>query len=60
MTRLDRVIKGFDNYDNLVRSLILMLDEIDGTIAEARVNKLRNELNPLIRELEKFGCRRKK
>jgi hypothetical protein len=58
MTRLDRVIKGFNDYDNLVKSLIMMLDEVDGTVAEYRVNKLRNEISPLIGELKRYGCRR--
>ena len=60
MTRLDRVIKAFNDYDNLVKSLILWLDEIDGAVAEYRVNKLRNEISPLIGELKRYGCRRKK
>ena len=34
MTRLDRVIKAFNDYDSLVKSLILWLDEIDGAVAE--------------------------
>ena len=59
MTRLDRVIKAFNDYDNLVKSLILWLDEIDGAVAEYRVNKLRNEISPLIGELKRYGCRRK-
>lgn len=58
MTRLDRVIKAFNDYDNLVKSLIMMLDEVDGTVAEYRVNKLRNEISPLISELKRYGCRR--
>jgi hypothetical protein len=58
MTRLDRVIKAFNDYDNLVKSLIMMLDEVDGTVAEHRVNKLRNEISPLIGELKRYGCRR--
>jgi hypothetical protein len=59
MTRLDRVIKGFNDYDNLVRSLIMMLDEVDGTVAEFRVNKLRDEISLLVGELKRYGCRRK-
>jgi hypothetical protein len=58
MTRLARVIKGFNDYDNLVRSLILMLDEHDSIVAEQRVDKLRDELSPLIGELKRYGCRR--
>ena len=59
MTRLDRVIKGFNDYDNLVKQLIEWLDEVDGTVAEYRVNKLRNEISPLIGELKRYGCRRR-
>ena len=58
MTRLNRIIKAFNDYDNLVKSLILMLNEIDGAVAEHRVNKLRNEISPLIGELKRYGCRR--
>lgn len=58
MTRLDRVIKGFNDYDNLVRSIILMLDESDRAVVEGRVEKLRDELSPLISELKRYGCRR--
>ena len=58
MTRLDRVIKAFNDYDNLVKSLILILNEADRTVAERRVNKLRNEISPLIGELRLHGCRR--
>jgi hypothetical protein len=58
MTRLDRVIKAFNDYDNLVKSLIMMLDEVDGTVAEYRVNKIRDEISPLIGELKRYGCRR--
>ena len=58
MTRLDRIIKGFNDYDNLVKQLITWLDEVDGCVAEYRVNKLRNEISPLIGELKRYGCRR--
>lgn len=59
MTRLDRVIKGFNDYDNLVKSLIMMLDEVDGTVAEYRVSKIRDEISLLVGELTRYGCRRK-
>ena len=59
MTRLARVIKGFNDYYNLVKQLIEWLDEVDGTVAEYRVNKLRNEISPLIGELKRYGCRRR-
>ena len=59
MTRLDRVIKGFKDYDNLVKELIEWLDEIDGAVAEYRVNKIRDEISILVGELRRYGCRRK-
>ena len=58
MTRLDRVIKGFNDYDNLVKQLIECLDKVDDCVAEYQVNKLRNEISPLIGELKRYGCRR--
>jgi hypothetical protein len=59
LTRLDRIIKGFNDYDNLVKQLIEWLDEVDGTVAELRVTKLRNEISPLIGELKRYGYRRR-
>lgn len=59
MTRLDRVIKGFNDYDNLVKQLIEWLDEVEGTVAEYRVNKIRDEVSLLVGELKRYGCRRK-
>lgn len=58
MTRLDRVIKGFNDYDNLVKQLIEWLDEVDGTVAEHRVNKIRDEVSQVVGELKRYGCRR--
>lgn len=58
MTRLERVIKAFNDYDNLVEQLIEWLDDIDGIVAEYRVNKIRNETSLLIGELRRYGCRR--
>lgn len=58
MTRLDKIIKGFNEYDNLVKQLIECLDEVDGCVVEHRVNKLRNEISTLIGELKRYGCRR--
>ncbi len=59
MTRLDRVIKGFNDYDSLVKQLIEWLDEVDGAVAEYRVNKIRDEVSLLVGELKRYGCRRK-
>ena len=59
MTRLDRVVKSFNNYDKLVQELISWLDEHEAIVAEYRVDKLRNEVSLLIGELKRYGCRRK-
>ena len=58
MTRLERVIKGFNDYDKLVEQLIGWIDEEEGVVAEHRVNKIRDEVSLLIGELRRFGCRR--
>jgi hypothetical protein len=58
LTRLDRVIKGFNDYDNLVKQLIEWLDEVDGTMAESKVNKIRDEVSQVVGELKRYGCRR--
>lgn len=61
MTRLDRVIKSFSDYDNLVKQLIEWLDEIDGADdgVQSRVDKIRDEVSLLVGELKRYGCRRK-
>lgn len=65
MTRLDRVIKAFNDYDNFVKnnSFIGQYEELgwDYTTTEAyaELNKIRNEVSLLIGELKRYGCRRK-
>ena len=59
MTRLDKVIKAFNDYDKLVLELTAWLTEPEAIVAEARLNKLREEVSPLVRELYEHGCRRK-
>lgn len=62
MTRLDRVIKGFNEYDKLVQELTSWLkehDEHEATVAEYRADKIREEVSLLIGELNRYGCRRK-
>ncbi len=56
MTRLDRVIKGFNDYDNFVKDRMLRTND---NIKEAELKKLRNEVSLLIGELKRYGCRRK-
>ena len=59
MTRLDRIVKGFNDYDKLVQELITWLDEAEGIVAECRVAKIRDEVSLLIGELKRCECRRK-
>jgi hypothetical protein len=57
MTRLDRVIKCFNDYDKLVKDL--QLKEVDSVVAEYLANQIRSEVSQLISELKRYGCRRK-
>jgi hypothetical protein len=63
LTRLNRVIKGFNDYDNLVKQLLEQSgkwpSEIHKAVAESKVNKIRAEASALIGELKRYGCRRK-
>ena len=57
MTRLDRIIKGFNDYDRLVS---IYIDDADDTISRRQLHELRNEVSLLIGELKRFGCRKEK
>ena len=57
MTRLDRIIKGFNEYDKLCSTYI---DDTDDTISRRHLKELRNEVSLLIGELKRFGCRKEK
>ena len=52
MTRLDRVLKLLDDYDNLANL-------ITDVICRSRLEKLRQEKEKLAQELIEHGCRRK-
>ena len=62
MTRLNRVIKCFNDYDTLVKQLVEQSgkwpSEIYKAVAESKVNKIRAEASTLIGELKRYGCRR--
>ena len=64
MTRLDKVIKGFNDYDNLIKDLISSLEDnnldYDVMITELRVDKIREEVSLLIGELKRYGCQKEK
>lgn len=57
MTRLDKIIQAFNDYDELVDELALR----NGDNSQDRVlNDLRNKVSVLIGELKRYGCRREK
>lgn len=65
MTRLDRIIKAFNDYDNFAvkNSFIGQYEELGweytSTEEYAELTKLRNEVSLLIGELKRYGCRKK-
>jgi hypothetical protein len=56
MTRLDRIIQAFHDYDYLVNELTIRNNDNSQNNAQ---KKLRKEVSELIKELERYGCRRK-
>lgn len=52
MTRLDRIIKAFNDYDKLVKRHSLNEEEF------VKICKLRIDVSILIDELKLHGCRR--
>ncbi len=64
MTRLNRIIKAFNNYDNFVKkySIIGIYEEhgLDSTTLKeyGELSNIRNEVSLLIGELKRHGCRR--
>lgn len=55
MTRLERIIKAFNKYDEIVDDLAY--NNNDGS-RELVVKELRKEVKSLIAELKRYGCRR--
>ena len=65
MTRLNRIIKAFNDYDNFVKDNTLIgFFECGKTKfntaqeQEAEIKRIRNEVSILIGELKSHGCRR--
>ena len=56
MTRLDRIIQAFQDYDYLVNELAIR--NIDSSQNDAQ-KKLSKEVSELIKLLERYGCRRR-
>lgn len=57
MTRLDRIIKCFNDYDKFLEELIIRTND---KVKEHKLNLLRNDVSLLIGELKRYGCRREK
>lgn len=55
MTRLERIIKVFNEYDEIVDDLAY--NNNDGS-REHVVKELRKQVKSLIAELKRYGCRR--
>ena len=55
MQRVQRIIKGFNEYDKL---LVEMINKTGDKVKEYQLNQLRNEVSLLVGELRRFGCRR--
>lgn len=53
MTRLDRIIQAFNDYDKLVKSYALNAEEW------FKICQLRRDVRVLIGELKLHGCKRK-
>lgn len=57
MTRLDRIIKAFNDYDEIVENLVW--DNNDDAYYDRKLKMLREEVRMLVAELERYGCRRR-
>ena len=57
MTRLDRIIQAFNDYDNLVDELALRNSD---NSQDKTLNDLRNKVSILIGQLKRHGCRRER
>ena len=52
MTRLEKIIKAFNQYDTMVDNIIWTKEQ------ENKLNDLRNEVSLLVGELKRHGCRK--
>lgn len=58
MTRLERVIECFNEYDKFVEDMISELENYQKMIPEMHLNTLRDKTSILVGELKRYGCRR--
>lgn len=64
MTRLDRIIKAFNDYDNFVKksTVVGFLESRcipDDSPSKKELDRIRDDVSILIGELKRYGCRRK-
>lgn len=59
MTRLDRVLKVFHDYDVLITLALNNEGKYFDTVERAVLDSIRNERDQLTQELIEHGCRRK-
>lgn len=55
MTRLNRIIKSFTDYSNFIEDIMLRTND---KRKEAEYLKLKQDVDVLICELRRYGCRR--
>lgn len=55
MTRLDRIIKCFNDYDDLIEELAIRNSD---NSQNRELQALRHKVDILIMELKNYGCRR--
>ena len=55
MTRLQRVIEGFNDYDKFLEEMIVKTND---NYQEYKLNQLRNKVSLLVGELRRYGGRR--
>lgn len=56
MTRLERVIQAFNDYDNLVKELVFNNND---NSKDNELEEIRENVSLLVGELKRYGCRRK-
>ena len=59
MTRLDRIIKVFNDYDLLITLILSNENKYFDTVERAVLNSIRENRDKLKEELIEHGCRRK-
>ena len=63
MTRLNRIIQAFNDYDNFVKNntVVGFLESKhieDNSLEKNELDRIRNDVSILIGELKRYGCRK--